>query len=271
MAAHYRGAAAKQARLIMVWDPGQYLKFAGERLRPAIDLLAQIPAATPESVVDLGCGTGNLTPLLSERWPQARLTGVDGSAEMLARARSDFPQARFVSADIGEWRPEQPVDVLYSNAALHWLDAHATLIPRLFAAVKPGGWLAIQMPRNFGAPSHTCVTETIEQGPWRARLEPYLRRTPVAEPSVYWQLLQGASQTLKIWETEYLQGLKGDNPVADFVKGSWLAPFLERLEGKEREAFEADYRARVRLAYPVQENGSTLFPFRRLFMVAQRG
>ena len=254
----------------MSWDPTQYLKFAGERLRPALDLLARIPAAAPETVVDLGCGTGNLMPLFLQRWPQAKLTGVDNSPEMLARARADHPHASFIQADVGTWRPQQPVDVLYSNASLHWVEGHEVLIPALLAAVKSGGWLAIQMPHNFAAPSHTCIIDAIEQGPWRARLEPYLRRRPVAEPQRYWQLLQDKAAGLEIWETQYLQVLKGENPVAEFVKGSWLRQFLDRLQEPDRSAFEADYRARVRSAYPAEASGHTLFPFRRLFIVAQR-
>jgi trans-aconitate 2-methyltransferase len=254
----------------MSWDPTQYLKFAGERLRPALDLLVRIPAVAPESVVDLGCGTGNLAPLFRQRWPQARLTGVDSSPEMLAKARIDHPHASFVQADVGTWRPQQPVDVLYSNATLHWLAEHDALVPALLASVKPAGWLAIQMPYNFSAPSHTCVVDAIEQGPWCARLEPHLRRRPVAEPRHYWQLLHDKVAALEIWETRYLQVLKGDHPVAEFVKGSWLRQFLDRLEEPERSAFEADYRARVRSAYPAEADGRTLFPFRRLFIVAQR-
>ena len=254
----------------MSWDPTQYLKFAGERLRPAVDLLTRIPVAAPKSIVDLGCGAGNLSPLIQQRWPQAQLTGVDSSASMLAKARADYPAASFVEADIAAWRPPQPVDVLYSNAALHWLDGHETLIPGLLDGVKPGGWLAIQMPRNFGAPSHTSIVETIEQGPWRAKLEPYLRRQPVAGPQHYWRLLRDRAATLDIWETEYLQVLSGDNPVAEYTKGTWLKQFLDRLEEPERSAFEADYRARVAKHYPPETDGRTLFPFRRLFILAQK-
>jgi len=254
----------------MSWDPTQYLKFADERLRPAVDLLARIPAAAPETVVDLGCGAGNLAPLFLRRWPRARLIGVDSSPEMLARARIDYPQATFLLADIATWRPERPADVLYSNATLHWLEGHDRLIPDLLSAVKPGGWLAIQMPHNFGAPSHRAIVETIEQGPWRTRLEPHLRRRPVAEAQDYWRLLHNKAVALQVWESVYLQVLQGENPVADYTKGSWLKQFLDRLEEPERGEFEADYRARVRAAYPAEADGRTLFPFRRLFIVAQR-
>jgi trans-aconitate 2-methyltransferase len=255
----------------MSWDPAQYLKFAGERMRPAVDLLSRIAAQSPATVLDLGCGAGNLAPLILARWPQAKLTGVDSSPEMLARARAEFPQADFVQGDIARWRPAAPVDVLYSNAALHWLDGHDRLIPGLFAAVKPGGFLAIQMPRNFNAPSHTTIVEAIERGPWRAKLEPILRREPVAAPGEYWRMLEGRAARLEIWETEYLQVLRGENPVAEYTKGTWLRQFLERLDGPEQAEFEADYRKRVAARYPPQADGRTLFPFRRLFIVAQRG
>jgi trans-aconitate 2-methyltransferase len=254
----------------MSWDPAQYLKFAGERMRPAVDLLARIPSPSPATVVDLGCGAGNLAPLLLARWPQASLTGVDSSPEMLAKARAGYPNAQFVQGDIARWRPAAPVAVLYSNAALHWLDGHDKLIPGLLDAVAPGGFLALQMPRNFGAPSHTTIVEAIEQGPWRAKLEPHLRREPVAAPGEYWRMLEGRASQLEIWETEYLQVLSGDNPVAEYTKGTWLKQFLDRLEGAEQAAFEADYRKRVAAWYPPQADGRTLFPFRRLFIVAQR-
>lgn len=255
----------------MSWDPAQYLKFASERLRPALDLLARVDTEAPASVVDLGCGAGNLMPLLRARWPQARLTGVDGSPQMLDKARTDHPGVEFVQADIGAWRPARPVQVLYSNAALHWLEDHERLFPALLEAVAPGGVLAVQMPRNFSAPSHTCIVETIEQGPWRARLEPYLRREPVGTAGSYWRLLAGRCDALQIWETEYLQVLSGDNPVAEYTKGTWLKQFLDRLEDGARAAFEADYRARVLAWYPPERDGRTLFAFRRLFIVARRG
>ena len=254
----------------MSWDPGQYLKFAGERLRPAVDLLARVPLAAPASVVDLGCGAGNLAPLIFARWPGTKLTGVDASPEMLAKARTEHPQAQFVQADIGRWRPAAPVELIYSNAALHWLADHDAVIAALFESLAPGGVLAVQMPRNFRAPSHTTIVETIEQGPWRSKLEPHLRRDPVAEPGHYWRLLKERAAALEIWETEYLQVLSGENPVAEYTKGTWLKQFLDRLEAPERAAFEADYRRRVAAWYPPQADGRTLFPFRRLFIVALR-
>jgi len=252
----------------MPWDPSQYLKFAGPRLRPAVDLLQRIDAEAPSLVYDLGAGAGNVTRLIAERWPQARIIGVDGSAEMLAKAAEELPQLEWQLADLAAWRPERPPDVIYSNAALHWLENHDRLISALFEALAPGGTLAVQMPRNFSAPSHTSMTDAALNGPWRDVLEPLLRPAPVAGPDFYYGLLAGQAQRLDIWETEYLQVLEGEHPVKEFTKSTWLNPLLQALDEPQRGAFEADYTERVDRAYPRRPDGRTLFPFRRLFIVA---
>jgi trans-aconitate 2-methyltransferase len=250
------------------WSPEQYLKFADLRLRPALDLLARIDLASPARIVDLGCGAGNVTAWLARRWPKAELTGVDSSPEMLARARGALPGVAFVAADIGSWRPEQAVELIYSNAALHWLDGHERLFPMLLGLLAPGGVLAVQMPRNHQAPSHRAMVEAAEAVPWAAKLRPLLRPSPVAAPERYYDILSRHAATLDICEVEYLQVLSGDNPVKEFTKGSALKPLLDALDGTERTAFEADYAQRVLVAYPPRADGRTLFPFRRLFIVA---
>jgi trans-aconitate 2-methyltransferase len=256
--------------LTPVWDPGKYLEFAGPRLRPALDLLAHVPLAAPGVVFDLGCGAGNVTRLLTERWPAAAVTGIDGSAAMLAAARAAAPAAEWVEADLGAWRAPRPADLLFSNAALHWLDDHPRLFPRLIADLAPGGVLAVQMPRNHGAPSHTEMVAAAKAGPWRERLGPALRPRPVPEPAVYHDLLQPHVSRLDIWETEYLHVLDGDNPVVEWTRGSALKPLLDALEEPERSLFVAEYAARIARAYPRRPDGRTLLPFRRLFIVAVR-
>jgi trans-aconitate 2-methyltransferase len=252
----------------MSWNPDQYLKFAGPRLRPAIDLLAAVPSRQPQAVYDLGCGAGNVTRLLVDRWPQADVTGVDDSASMLARAATELPAVRWVRQSLADWRAHRPADLIYSNAALHWLPDHGRLLPALLGQLAPGGVLAVQMPRNFGAPSHTLIAETVLAGPWRARLEPLLQPSPVAAPEFYYDALAPLAARLEIWETEYLQILEGADPVKEWTKGTWLKQFLDALQEPQRSAFEADYAARLRIAYPARADGKTLFPFRRLFMVA---
>ena len=251
------------------WDPAQYLKWSDHRLRPAVDLLQRIAVANPTDVVDLGCGTGNVTALLRARWPAARMTGVDASPSMLERARASDPGVEWRQADVATWAPPAPVDVLFSNATLHWIDGHATLFPRLLRLVAPGGALAVQMPRNFGEPSHTSIYELAHEGRFRERLEKLIRPEPTKPPEYYWDLLRPHVSALDVWETVYTQALVGEHPVAEFVKGSWLKPFLDALAVEERPAFEDAYRARVARAYRPRADGTTLFPFRRLFIVAR--
>ncbi len=254
-----------------MWDPDQYIRYADLRLRPAIDLLARVDLESPRRIVDLGCGVGNVTAIIAERWPKTELTGVDSSPEMLSRARELPDDINWIQADIATWSPTAPLDLVFSNAALHFVDDnHEHLLPKLLEFVTPGGVLAIQMPRNFGEPSHTLMYDTARAGPWRKQLEPLLRPVPVAEPERYHKILAPHASSLDIWETVYLQVLDGDDPVAAWTGATWGKPLLEALDPDDREAYEADYKERLRVAYPPRSDGTTLFPFHRLFIVATR-
>lgn len=259
----------------MSWNAAQYLKFAGPRLQPALDLLAHVPAdLDPALAVDLGCGSGSATRLIAARWPRAEVIGVDSSADMLAQAVLQAPaglRLRWQQADIGRWRAPHPAALVFSNAALHWLPDHALLLPALLAQLAPGGMLAVQMPRNFGAPSHTLMHETARSGPWRERLAPLLTPPPVAEPAWYIERLAPQVASLEVWETEYQQILSGPDPVKEYTKGTWLQRFLRALPADQAQAFEAEYAERVRAAYPPLADGRTVFAFRRLFIVAVHG
>ena len=189
---------------------------------------------------------------------------------MLAKAVLTGPSVTWVEADLQRWTPPCPADLLFSNAALHWLEGHATLFPRLVAALAPGAILAVQMPRNHQNPSHTEMAAVARGGPWWGRLAPRLRTAPVASPDVYYDILAPHVSSLEVWETEYLQVLEGEHPVVEWTMGTALRPILEPLDEAERAAFLAEYTARVDRAYPPRADGRTLFPFRRLFLVAQR-
>lgn len=256
----------------MSWDPAIYSAFAQPRLRPALDLLARIHVADPLRVVDLGCGTGNVTRLLAARWPQAQVIGVDSSPEMLSAARQGAGAVEYVQDDMGEWTAESPVDVLFSNAALHWLGGHGVLFPRLLSMVTPGGVLAVQMPHNHYAASHTLMAEAAEAGPWRHVLAPLAGRFPVFEPSFYYDLLAPLAASVDIWETEYLHVLEGEAPVVAWTMGTALRPLLAALDGNPAwtEGFLAEYGRRIAAAYAPRADGKTLLPFRRLFLVAKR-
>ncbi|MFN0162460.1 MAG: methyltransferase domain-containing protein [Burkholderiales bacterium] len=254
----------------MSWNPEQYLKFEEPRLRPAVDLLGRIGLTAPRTVYDLGCGTGNVTRLIAARWPQAAITGVDDSGAMLAQAAKNLPSLRWVEQSLAQWSAGTPADLVYSNAALHWLAHHERLFARLVGQLAPGGVLAVQMPRNFDAPSHTAIAQTVAAGPWRERLSPLVKPAPVAPPQSYYAWLKPLAANLDIWETEYLQVLTGPDAVKEWTKGTWLKQFLDALEPAAAADFEAAYAERVRAAYPMRADGRTLFPFRRLFIVLTR-
>lgn len=251
------------------WDPSQYLKFADDRLRPALDLIARISGVEPRTICDLGCGAGNVTKLLRERWPDAQVTGLDSSRDMLDKARA-IPGVGWVEGDVAHWTSQQPADLVFSNAVLHWIDGHAQLFPHLIRQVARGGVLAVQMPRNFEAPSHTLLFETAARGPWARTLVPYLRTAPVSVPEVYYDLLMPHATHIDIWETEYLHVLQGENAVLEWTKGSAVRPLLDLIDPAQKDDFIAAYAERLRTAYPRRANGMTLFPFRRMFIVAQR-
>lgn len=255
------------------WNPTQYLRFGDERIRPALDLLTRVSLDaldSPHVIYDLGCGTGAVTAMLKDRWPEARVTGVDSSQAMLDRARNLGVDIHWLKRDLNEWEPEAPADLLYSNAVLHWLDSHETFFPRLLSGLKPGGVLAVQMPYNFSAPSHTLIAETVRNGPWRENLEPHLREQPVLDPSAYYDILSPHTTALDLWETTYLHVLQGDDPVVEWTKGSILGPLLELLDGADVQAFLEAYRAPIGEAYPRQRDGKTVLPFKRLFLVARK-
>jgi trans-aconitate 2-methyltransferase len=251
------------------WDPQQYLKFGAERLRPALDLLARVPLDAPRDVIDLGCGTGAVTALIKDRWPDAHIVGIDTSAAMLERAHSSLAGVAWQAADIATWAAPAPIDLLVSNAALHWIDEHETLFPRLVSNLKPGGVLAVQMPAQQNAPSHRLGIELARSARWSAKLASLVRR-PILEPDAYYSILRPHTGSLDMWTTEYVQALTGDNPVAEFTKGSFVGAWLSALGNEEARAFETEYRAAVAAAYPRRTDGVTLFPFRRFFLVATR-
>lgn len=253
-----------------VWQPETYGRFSRERERAADDLLRRIEGLDPHVIVDLGCGPGSITRRLASRWPAAQVTGVDASPAMLAQAAAEPSPVRWLEAGIDDWTPDGPVDLLFSNAALHWLDDHATLFARLVGWLAPGGVLAVQIPRNFDEPSHTAISETIEAGDWHDRLAPLVRRRPVARPDWYADQLLPLVRALDLWETVYWQVFEGENPVVAWTSGTILRPLLAALNAAEQARFLADYGARIAAAYPVRSNGATLFPFRRLFIVARR-
>ncbi|WP_114906587.1 trans-aconitate 2-methyltransferase [Ornithinimicrobium murale] len=252
------------------WDPGQYLRYADERGRPFVDLVSQV-STEARTVVDLGCGPGQLTPVLRQRWPEAQISGLDSSPEMIARAQeaNTDPLASYAVADAVHWAPDQPVDVLVSNAMLQWVPGHADLLVPWSEHIAPGGTLAFQLPGNFGAPSHRLLWEIAGRSayePFTADLGP---RAAALDPADYLALLSRPGWQVDAWETTYLHVLPGEDPVFEWISGTGARPVLQALPDDVRPQFEADYKAALREAYPRQEVG-TVLPFRRIFVAARR-
>jgi trans-aconitate 2-methyltransferase len=249
------------------WDPDRYLAFADERGRPFVDLLARVGAEAPRTVADLGCGPGNLTGLLAQRWPAAHVTGVDSSPEMVAKARSAGSAVDYQVADLRDWRASRPVDVLVSNATLQWVPGHLDLLPRLVEQVAPGGWFAFQVPANFDEPSHTIRAGLAAEEPYR-ELTAGAAEPASHDPEVYLATLTDLGCAVDAWETTYLHLLTGEDPVFDWISGTSARPVLERLPEGLREEFADELRRRLRAAYPQRPYGVAM-PFRRVFAVAQ--
>jgi trans-aconitate 2-methyltransferase len=253
----------------MTWDPATYLAFADERGRPFLDLLARVDA-DPATVVDLGCGPGQLSPVLRARWPRAQVLGVDSSAEMIDRARADDadPRTRYERADVATWAPDGAVDVVVSNALFQWVPEPLAVVERLAGHVRPGGTFALQVPGNFDAPSHRLLHETAAREPYA----PHTRGLDEArgtELGSWHELFAGLGWSVDAWETTYLHVLPGEDPVFDWIRGTGARPVLQALPDDLRAGFEREYKAALREAYPRRPWG-TVLPFRRLFCVARR-
>jgi len=255
---------------VHTWDPDRYLTYADERGRPFVDLLARVDAADPATVVDLGCGPGNLTALLVERWPGARVVGLDSSAEMIEKARATTPAVDFRVADLRDWATgADQIDVLVSNATLQWVPGHLDLLPDLVARVNPGGWLAFQVPGNFDEPSHTIRAELAAQAPYAEHTAAVEVTVPNSHaPAVYLNALRRLGCEVDAWETTYLHVLEGEDPVFTWVSGTGARPTLQALPDDLRVRFEEEFKRRLRAAYPSRD-GRVVLPFRRIFVVGQ--
>jgi trans-aconitate 2-methyltransferase len=273
-----------------MWDAALYLRFGGERARPFFDLLARVGAERPGYVVDMGCGPGNLTALLAERWPSASVCGVDNSPEMIEAARrltpadalqsteglgpkptvtSRAPGLSFMLDDIRHWEPQSLPDVIISNAVLQWVPDHRELLIQWADQLAEGGWLAFQVPGNYDQPSHAILRDMAASARWRPLLRDAELNRQTADPADYAELLARTGLEVDAWETTYVHILAGDDPVLEWYKGTGLRPVLAVLDAEQATDFLADYGEKLRGAYPPRPFG-TLLPFRRVFAVAHR-
>jgi len=252
------------------WSAKQYIAFEDERTRPVRDLLAALPPIDARLVIDLGCGPGNSTELLHERFPNAQTIGLDSSPSMLRKARERLPDCSFVEADIASWMPDPDTELLFGNAVFQWVPDHPPILRRLLESLPPGGVLAVQMPDNTREPANALQQEVAANSPWAEDLTEAVPRSDLLSPDAYYDLLKPVCSRIDIWHTVYNFVMASPLAIVEWFKGSSLQPYLNLLDGDAREKFLAAYSERVSAAYKPRVDGAVLLKFPRLFIVATR-
>ncbi len=253
------------------WDTEQYLKFKNERTQPFYDLISRIQISNPESIVDVGCGPGNSTFVIEQRWPNADISGFDSSTEMLKIATETSSKVNWFQADVKDWRPDTHYDVIFSNAALHWISDHERLLPKLMSYLNNEGALAVQMPAHYNSPSHQLLLEVAKQPEWCSFTESACQLLSMEPQSFYYNVLDPLASKVEMWETEYVHIMDNVETIIEWFHSTGLRPFMESLPRREdKEKFKHELLAKYNVAYPQQQNGKVLFPFRRFFFIAYK-
>jgi trans-aconitate 2-methyltransferase len=253
------------------WDPDQYLQFKGERTQPSIDLVARIPMDDPKTVIDIGCGPGNSTQILLKRWPFADVVGVDKSEKMIQRARRDYPHQKWVVGDAATFEAPLPFDIVFSNAAIHWIPQHDMLLRRLFRMLRGNGILAVQVPANQESPLYRAILRVSESGKWSAYTKG--RESAIIYNSVayYYGQLVSYAEDVVLWETVYYHIMNSHQDLIEWYQSTAMKPFLDSLPSDEsREEFKGEVLAACKASYPLQRDGKLLYPFKRLFFTARK-
>ena len=251
------------------WDPSNYLRFEDYRTRPAMDLVSRVRVAAPETVIDLGCGPGNSTQVLRDRWPAGRVLGLDSSPGMISAARERHPGQDWALGDIAAWSSDEPVDVVFSNAALQWVPNHARLVPHLFAQVAPDGALAFQIPSREYSSVQSLIESVADDAAWASLMKGARSALTIEEPHVYYDLLAPVARAVDMWETVYHQVMESPAAIVDWISSTGLRPYLDALDAEEeRRQFISLLVQRVASCYPQRSDGMVLFPFRRLSVIA---
>lgn len=253
------------------WEPDLYLKFATERTQPTIDLVSRIEMKNPRRIVDIGCGPGNSTAVLRTRWPQAKIIGLDNSIEMIQSATTSSPEGEWIFADATSWKDELTFDIVFSNAVFQWIPDHTPLLHHWMSQVGEEGVLAFQVPAHYDSPVHKVILEVSQNPIWREKMEDASNALTKEKPGFYYDLLRPLSRKIEIWETIYYHILESPYSILEWFRGTGLRPFLGVLPmDEDRKNFEALIVDGYTQAYPPQNDGKILFPFKRLFVISYK-
>ncbi|MEM7671878.1 MAG: methyltransferase domain-containing protein [Verrucomicrobiota bacterium] len=253
------------------WNPKLYLKFEKERTQPSIDLLSRIDLDSPKKIIDLGCGPGNSTRLLADRWPAASVEALDSSPGMLEKAAKALPDLRFIHADLGTWVSEAKYNLIFSNATLQWISNHHELLPRVFNLLEDEGVLAIQVPFHYSGPLNRSIIETSLDEHWKSRMGAARDALSVETESAYYDILSALTEDVSMWTTEYFHVMESPQAIVDWVNSTALRPFLAQLQDESEVAdFKAILLGKYERAYAKQADSKVLLPFKRLFMLVRR-
>ncbi|HEY8423308.1 MAG TPA: trans-aconitate 2-methyltransferase [Clostridia bacterium] len=253
----------------MDWNSQQYLKFAAERTQPAVDLANRINLKNSKKILDAGCGPGNSTQVLYEKYPETYILGVDNSPQMIDAAKKNYPYMDFKICDIAKDlnQLDNDFDIVFSNACIQWVPDHDRLLKNLIGLLNPGGVLAVQIPINFDEPIHIIIQQTAALPEWKEYFPQSTKRN-VLKPSEYYDILSDISREFYIWETIYYHAMKSHNDILEWYKGTGLRPYLSVLPENKKAEFENQIMERLIQAYPKQKNGDVIFRFPRLFFIA---
>ncbi len=253
------------------WDPGLYMRFGDERTRPSIDLVSRINIENPQTIIDIGCGPGNSTRILRQRWPESRITGIDNSPAMIEKAKNDYPGHEWIIADAATFNPDEKYDIVFSNASIQWISNHEKLIAGLMELVGEQGALAIQIPLYRHMPISGLIERTASMGKWKLETRGCGELLTFHERGFYYDLLAKRCSSLTMWETSYIHVMNAHIDILEMIKSTGLKPYLEAMKiENDRRDFLKEVLREIELAYPAQGNGSVLFPFERLFFIAYR-
>ena len=254
------------------WNPDLYLKYRNERTQASIDLVNRISIDfIPEKIIDIGCGPGNSSEILRRRWQSARIVGLDSSASMIEKAKSDYPDSEWIIANALTYETKEKFDVVFSNATIQWIPNHKELLKKFYGMLSDRGIIAVQLPLFRDIPLGKAIENVSKLIKWKSKTDGVINLFTIHGYFFYYDVLSKNFNSIDLWEANYIHILESQFSILEFIRSSGLKPYLERLDSEsEKLEFEEEVLGLIKKDYPLQENGKVLVPFKRLFFIAYK-